>query len=209
MRRELEKGFWVWTINSNTRTIVPSRFWTALRCNMRSDRGQFWRPAPVTASRLHLAINRRGWEQRGRTWTRSGGKGSTEHQIVPETDKHVGLSTSRNSKSDHGAVKDHPINAVIGIDSVDSKFVFPWITHGDRTTAQFVICMLLSLAFALCLASSDAVGLLKRALRPPATLLGFLSSADLDAASTSPPLSAFSGTPHECCLDSSNVSTRH
>jgi hypothetical protein len=43
-------------------------------------------------------------------------------------------------------------------------------------------------------------------LRPPATLLGFLSPPDLDAASTSPPFSALSRTSRECCLDSSDVS---
>jgi hypothetical protein len=63
-----------------------------------------------------------------------------------------------------------------------------------------------SLSFALCLASSELLGLLMVALSPPATLLGFLSPPDEDAASTSPPFSAFWRTSRECCLDSSEVS---
>ena len=66
-----------------------------------------------------------------------------------------------------------------------------------------------SLSSALCLASSETLGFFKVALRPPATLLGFLFSSLEDLVVMSPPFSRSWRTSLECCLASSEVSGRN
>ena len=80
--------------------------------------------------------------------------------------------------------------------------------HQSLVLNPIIIYISPSLSFALCLASSEVLGLFKVALRPPATLFGFLSPLpELDfEVGTSPPLSMFERTSLECCLASSEVS---